>query len=52
MVLEVQHPAAGLTRSRASPARFYGQPPPAPRPPPILAQHQAEVLRDWLGKDT
>jgi crotonobetainyl-CoA:carnitine CoA-transferase CaiB-like acyl-CoA transferase len=49
MVLEALHPAAGVTRSLASPARFGGEPPPAPLPAPMLGQHQDEVLRDWLG---
>ncbi len=48
MVLEATHPAAGTTRSIASPVRFDGLPPPAPRHAPMLAQHQDEVLRDWL----
>ena len=49
MVLEAVHPAAGVTRSLASPARFGGASPPAPLPAPMLGQHQDEVLRDWLG---
>jgi formyl-CoA transferase len=48
MVLEAAHPKAGATLSIASPARFGGAPPPAPRPAPMLGQHQTEVLSDWL----
>ena len=50
MILEAAHPRAGLTRSIASPARFGAAPPPAPRPAPMLREHQAEVLRDWLAE--
>jgi formyl-CoA transferase len=48
MVLETEHPAAGLVRSIASPARFDGRPPPAANPAPMLGQHTEEVLREWL----
>ena len=51
MVLEAQHPMAGRTRSLASPVRFDGVPPPAPRPAPMLGEHRDEVMRDWLDSD-
>lgn len=50
MVATVQHPAAGPVRYIASPARFDGQPLPAASPPPLLGQHAADVLADWLGQ--
>lgn len=49
MVLEADHPAAGRTRSIASPARFDGASPHPARAAPMLGQHQREVLQDWLG---
>jgi formyl-CoA transferase len=48
MVLETRHPRAGTVKSIASPARFDGKPPPAALPAPMLGQHSANVLRDWL----
>ncbi len=49
MVLETDHPAAGVVRSIASPARFDGRSPPAASPAPMLGQHTEEVLREWLA---
>jgi crotonobetainyl-CoA:carnitine CoA-transferase CaiB-like acyl-CoA transferase len=50
MILEMLHPTAGTVRSIASPIRFDGRPPSAPLPAPLLGQHTADVLRDWLGR--
>jgi len=47
MFLDATHPTAGDIRSIATPFRFDDQPPPAPRPPPLLDQHRDEILRDW-----
>jgi crotonobetainyl-CoA:carnitine CoA-transferase CaiB-like acyl-CoA transferase len=49
MVLETVHPAAGIVRSIASPARFDGRAPPAASPAPMLGEHTQEVLREWLA---
>lgn len=47
----VDHPRAGELRYLASAIRFDDQPPPAVSPPPMLAEHSKEVLRDWIGVD-
>jgi crotonobetainyl-CoA:carnitine CoA-transferase CaiB-like acyl-CoA transferase len=49
MVYEMAHAAAGPIRSIATPARFDGRPIPPPTPPPMLDEHRAEILRDWLS---
>jgi len=49
MVYEMTHAAAGTIRSIAAPARFDGRPIPPPAPPPMLDEHRAEILRDWLS---
>jgi crotonobetainyl-CoA:carnitine CoA-transferase CaiB-like acyl-CoA transferase len=48
MVYEMAHRSAGVIRSIAAPLRFDGRPIPPPTPPPLLDEHQAEILRDWL----
>ncbi|MFC0385162.1 CaiB/BaiF CoA transferase family protein [Muricoccus vinaceus] len=50
MISTVEHPAAGPVRYIASPARFDGQPLPPAAPPPLLGQHAADIMADWLGR--
>ena len=44
----VQHPTTGALKMPAWPVRFDGAPPRV-KPSPMLGQHNAEVLGDWLG---
>jgi crotonobetainyl-CoA:carnitine CoA-transferase CaiB-like acyl-CoA transferase len=43
------HPAAGDVRHIASAIRFDDAPPPPARRPPLIGEHTAEVLLEWLG---
>ena len=47
----VQHPTTGAVKMPAWPVRFDGAPPRV-KPSPMLGQHNAEVLGDWLGVGT
>jgi formyl-CoA transferase len=49
VVQTVQHPAAGDVRHIASAVRFDDAPPPPARRPPLLGEHTAEILSEWLG---
>ena len=51
MVATVDHPSAGRLRLVASPHKLAGTPPPAPTPPPLLGEHDEEILRDLLNYD-
>jgi formyl-CoA transferase len=44
----IQHPALGPVKMPAWPVRHNGQPPKV-APAPLLGQHTAQVLGDWLG---
>ena len=44
----VQHPTNGPFRMPGWPVRFNGKPP-VVKPAPLLGQHSAEALKDWLG---
>jgi formyl-CoA transferase len=44
----VQHPAKGPFKMPGWPVRFNGKPP-VVKPSPLLGQHTAEVLKEWLG---
>ncbi|MGH7061638.1 MAG: CaiB/BaiF CoA transferase family protein [Stellaceae bacterium] len=47
----VEHPTTGKYKMPAWPVRFDGAPPKV-KPSPLLGQHNAEVLGDWLGIGT
>jgi formyl-CoA transferase len=44
----VEHPTTGKYKMPAWPVRFDGAPPKV-KPSPLLGQHNAEVLGEWLG---
>ena len=48
MVVELDHPAAGRIRQTGIPIKLDKTPGRIVLPPPLLGQHTAEVLRDWL----
>ncbi len=50
MLLSVAHPTTGnpLT-ALGNPVKFTGEGEETPLPPPLLGQHTAQVLREWLG---
>jgi formyl-CoA transferase len=49
--LDLPHPLAGTVPQVASPLRFSGAPLAYDRPPPLLGEHTASVLRERLGID-
>lgn len=51
MVIEMEHPTAGLLRMLGFPVKLAGTPLSATRPPPRLGEHSLDVLRDNLGLD-
>lgn len=51
MQFRMPHPAAGSVPQVANPVRFSASPVEYRRPPPLLGQHTAEVLREQLGLD-
>lgn len=50
LILEVDHPTAGSIRVVGPPWK-HTYPEPHLRPPPLLGEHTAEVLDEWLGWD-
>jgi len=48
IIQTIQHPTNGPFKMAGWPVRFNGKPP-VVKPAPLLGQHSAEVLRDWLG---
>ena len=51
MVQSVSHRVSGDVRFIARPIRFEDQPPAPSTAPPLLGEHTAEVLSDWLAWD-
>ncbi|HEU4459012.1 MAG TPA: CaiB/BaiF CoA-transferase family protein [Methylibium sp.] len=49
MVETLEHPLADALRLVASPLKLSATPAATRRAPPLLGQHAAEVLADWLG---
>ncbi|HYG78722.1 MAG TPA: CoA transferase, partial [Planctomycetota bacterium] len=49
MIAEMQHPRAGMLKVPAAPGMIDGAKPPVRRPPPLLGEHTAEVLRERLA---
>ncbi len=50
MRIEVEHPLAGHLSQVGAPWKLDGQSSPIRRPPPVLGEHNGEVLREWLGE--
>ena len=51
MTVEIEHPKSGRITQVAAPWKIDGASSPVRIPPPMLGQHTAEVLREWLGAD-
>jgi len=50
-VVEVEHPTAGRLKLVAPPLRIPTAPATVRRPPPLLGEHNEEILREVLGYD-
>jgi len=49
MLVEVDHPTAGKIRMAGIPVKFSATPPSVRLPPPLLGEHNDDVLSSWLG---
>jgi formyl-CoA transferase len=49
MLVQVEHPTAGTVRMAGIPVKFSATPASVRLPPPLLGQHNEEVLQSWLG---
>ena len=51
MLREIDHPTAGKVRMAGLPVKFSGTPASIRLAPPLLGEHNAQVLKDWLELD-
>ena len=51
MLIQVEHPTAGTVGMAGIPVKFSLTPASVRLPPPLLGQHNEEVLESWLGID-
>lgn len=49
MLMEVEHPTAGKVRMAGIPVKFSVTPASLRMPPPLLGEHNDEVLKSWLS---
>jgi crotonobetainyl-CoA:carnitine CoA-transferase CaiB-like acyl-CoA transferase len=51
MTVEIEHPKSGRITQVGAPWKIDGNSSPIRIPPPLLGQHTAEVLREWLDQE-
>jgi formyl-CoA transferase len=49
MLIEVDHPTAGKVRMAGIPVKFSETPATVRMPPPLLGEHNEQILKTWLG---
>lgn len=49
MLIEVEHPTAGKVRMAGIPVKLSLTPASVRMPPPLLGEHNSEILKNWLG---
>jgi formyl-CoA transferase len=49
MLIDVDHPTAGKVRMAGIPVKFSVTPASVRMPPPLLGEHNGEILKNWLG---
>ena len=49
MLMEVDHPTAGKVPMAGIPVKFSVTPASVRLPPPLLGEHNGEILKSWLG---
>jgi formyl-CoA transferase len=49
MLIEVDHPTAGKVRMAGIPVKFSVTPASVRMPPPLLGEHNEQILKTWLG---